>query len=57
MIADLRRDRRDALMRSYKELTKRIPLVKTLAEQGDVDVLEALYKNVFTNIYTSAIQC
>jgi len=33
-------------MRSYKELTKRIPLVRTLAEQRDVDVLKVLYKNV-----------
>jgi len=39
-------EERDALMRSYKELTKRIPLVRTLAEQGDVDVLEVLYKNL-----------
>ena len=55
MIADLRHNRRDALMRSYKELTKRIPLVKTLAEQGDVDVLEALYKNVCACIPTSTL--
>jgi hypothetical protein len=42
-------------MRSYKELTKRIPLVRTLAEQGDVDVLEVLYKNVCACIPTSTL--
>jgi hypothetical protein len=34
------------MMRSYQELVKSIPLVKTLTEQGDTDSLEALYKNL-----------
>ena len=40
--------RQNAMMHSYEELVTRIPLVKTLVEQGGVDSLEALYKNVGT---------
>ncbi|KIM77418.1 hypothetical protein PILCRDRAFT_12056 [Piloderma croceum F 1598] len=36
----------NAMIRSYEELVARIPLVKTLVEQGEVDSLEALYKNL-----------
>jgi hypothetical protein len=39
-------------MRSYKELIKRIPLIKVLAEQGEGDALETLYKNVCSRIFT-----
>jgi hypothetical protein len=42
-------NRQEALMRSYRELIKRIPLVKTLVEQGEIESLEALYKNVCTS--------
>jgi len=35
-------------MKSYEELVKRIPLVKTLVEEGEAEALEALYKNVGT---------
>ena len=46
IIADLQYYRQDFLVRSYNELICRIPLVKTLAEQDDIDALQALYKNV-----------
>jgi hypothetical protein len=54
-IADAAFNRQDALMRSYKELVKRIPLVQTLVEQGEVDALEALYKNVCNYVSTPTI--
>jgi len=38
--------RSEAMLRSYDELIKRVPLVKYLVEDGDVEALEALYKNV-----------
>lgn len=34
------------MMKSYDELLKYVPLVKTLAEQGESEALEVLYKNV-----------
>jgi hypothetical protein len=34
------------MIRSYRELIKRVPLLKDLSEQGDAESLEALYKNV-----------
>jgi hypothetical protein len=41
--------REDAMLRSYGELIKRIPLVKSLVEDGTAETLEALYKNVSVN--------
>ena len=34
------------MQQGYSELIKRVPLVKSLVEQGDVDALSALYRNV-----------
>jgi hypothetical protein len=34
------------MIRSYQELVKRVPLLKDLSEQGDIESLELLYKNV-----------
>jgi hypothetical protein len=34
------------MLQSYIELIKRVPLLKTLGDSGDVDALETLYKNV-----------
>jgi hypothetical protein len=34
------------MQRGYSELIKQVPLVKSLVEQGDVDALSALYRNV-----------
>jgi hypothetical protein len=49
LLADVLANRQEALMRSYRELIKRIPLVKTLIERGEIESLEALYKNVCTS--------
>ncbi len=38
--------RQDAILRSYSTLITRIPLIKILVENGDVEALETLYKNV-----------
>jgi hypothetical protein len=34
------------MIQSYKELVKHVPLLKDLSDQGDVESLEVLYKNV-----------
>jgi hypothetical protein len=34
------------MIRSYRELIKRVPLLKDLSEQGDASSLKLLYKNV-----------
>jgi hypothetical protein len=39
-------NRSKAMLRSYDELIKRVPLVKHLVASGNAEVLEALYKNV-----------
>ncbi len=38
--------RQDAMLRSYSTLITRIPLIKILVENGDMEALETLYKNV-----------
>ena len=38
--------REDAMLRSYSELIKHMPLIKSLVEDGSAETLEALYKNV-----------
>ena len=34
------------MLRSYGELIKRMPLIKSLVEDGSAETLEVLYKNV-----------
>ena len=41
------------LIQSYEELVKRVPLLKDLSKQGDIESLEVLYKNV--SFYLSTI--
>ena len=38
--------REDVMLRSYGELIKRMPLIKSLVEDGSAETLEVLYKNV-----------
>ena len=50
------------MARSYNELVKRMPVVKTLTEQGDTDALENLYRNVHLHfshvcVYTYSNGC
>jgi hypothetical protein len=39
------------MQQSYQELITRVPLVKLLAEDGDIITLEALYNNVRAHVH------
>jgi hypothetical protein len=41
-----------AMMQSYGELIKSVPVLEDLSEQGDIKSLEVLYKNVSVHLAT-----